>query len=47
MILLNPVSFACSMVIQASLIEDDGDVDVEVFVDEGPAELSTDPPVGR
>lgn len=42
MMLLNPVSLACSMVMTASLIEDDGEVDVEVVVEEGPTELSAD-----
>lgn len=46
-ILLNPVSLACSIVIMASLIEEDGDVDVELFVDEGPTELSADPDTRR
>lgn len=43
MILLNPVSLACSMVIMASLIDEEGEVDVDVDVEEGPAELSADP----
>jgi len=43
MILLNPVSLACSMVIMASLIDEEGEVDVDVEAEEGPAELSADP----
>jgi hypothetical protein len=42
MILLNPVALACSIVIIASLIDEEGDVDVDVLVDEGPSELSMD-----
>lgn len=43
MILLKPVSLACSIVMVASLMEEEGEVDVDVAVEEGPAELFVDP----
>lgn len=40
---MNPVNLACSIIIVASLIDEEGEVEVEVLVDEGPSELSMDP----